>query len=795
MRSPTFKPSQHQFYNDLLKANRFGIHFILIMVWAQFHSSIQGQANDAIPQVLVANLHSLAGNKAQDIIYVQTSKGIYETEEDLWFKAYIMDAKFLNPSGRSKTLYVQLSHVEDSRVYWQEKYEITNGFVDGHVFLNDSLPVGDYQLAAYTSFSFLKGPEEFNAIRKIRVVDKVGNIEVSDSMDRTPGKVIDLKLFPEGGNLVSGLRSKLAFKAVDENGNYVAVSGRLYENGQPLVEFKSLHAGMGSMALVPDADKKYHLELNETDSTYDLPEIQRKGLSMSLTSQDSVSITFNVSQSPSLRSQKIYLRVQARGVIYSIAEGSLKKSLNIEIPITELPQGISEITLFDEGFRPVAERLVYVNPQKKLNIEISLPDGNEYRSKNKVTIKLRVTDGTGSPVVSHLGMSVHDWIYHNDQDAKNIMAHFYLTSQIKGRIHDPGYYFKEENGQRLAALDHLLLTQGWRQYVWSETNLNVISPNAMSVVSDGIYGEVVSKKKNRSEILGQHIIMVYHPDDESQKDFVLLDSLGRFNLTPAHLKMRERGYIYLKLMAPQKPRFHIRLHDIGFKHIDEVKKSKTWVYPVPPSKSTLQSSADPFRSVPDMVQLDEVELKKRRRRVTREKYLGKLDSIAKLETSDYVCKYNILNCKYHVNDKKNKKPEEGEIYLYMEVWDEDSKSWIKGNKYITGSKYFRNPPLPPYRYPSYTDVELLEKFGMVRVKGYYGHRKFYQPDYDVEDPSFLDYRNTLFWNPSIITDTNGEAMVSFFCSDINTLFFGTVEGAGGEGLLGNESFEFIVRKP
>jgi len=188
-------------------------------------------------------------------------------------------------------------------------------------------------LATYTSHSFLRGLEEFNAIRKIKVVGKVGNMEVSGLFPSTAKEnLIDLELFPEGGNLISGLRSKLAFKAVNENGKHVEVTGTLYENDKPVVEFESLHAGMGSMDFVPDADKKYHLKLNETDSTYYLPKIQRKGISMYLTAQDSTSMSFNITQSPELKSQKIYIRVQVRGVAYSIAEGNLKKSLKLKIP-------------------------------------------------------------------------------------------------------------------------------------------------------------------------------------------------------------------------------------------------------------------------------------------------------------------------------------------------------------------------------------------------------------------------------------------------------------------------------
>ncbi len=774
--------------------NSIRVILILILAWFGPHSPIQAQSDSTTTKKVIGGLTSLSRNRSQELVYVQTSKGIYETEEDLWFKAYVLDAQYFDPSNRSKTLYVQLNHENDNRVFWQEKYEIINGFADGHIFLNDSLPIGNYLLTAYTTNSFFRGPDKFSAVRKIKIVRKAGDMDVSSINQHTKkAELINMTLFPEGGNLISGLQGRLAFKVVNGYGNPIDVSGTLYENDKPIVDFSSLHEGMGSMDFVPHADKKYYLKLKENDSTYNLPRIYSQGISMLINEQDSTSISFNISQTHKSREQKIYLRAQLRGVTHFIAEGNLRESLKIKIPLEDLPQGISEVTLFDANFRPIAERLVYLNPNKKLHITATLSDGDEYKTKEKISLKLKVTDDKGRPLVAHLGVSIHDWIYKNNQDPKNIMTHFYLSTQLKGKIHNPGYYFDKENKQRLKALDLLLLTQGWRRYLWSETNLNIIPANRGPVILDEIHGVVINQKKNNHEILNQSVMMAYNPMDEDQKDFVLLDSLGRFALAPKHLKIGERGFVYLKLMVPEKSRFKINLHDTGFKSIDKVRKTKILDYPLTPSNIIgEEDDTTPFRSVPDIVQLKEVEVKTRRRTIYREKYLGKLDSIAKLATSDYVCKYNILNCEYHTNDKENFKPVEGGIYHYVEYLD--GNVWRRGHHRLNGAVYFRNPPLSPYRYPILTDAYLLEKFNIVRAKGYYGYKEFYQPDYDEEDSSFADYRNTLLWSPLVITDYNGEANLSFFCSDINTLFLGTIEGVSADGLLGNESFKFTVKK-
>jgi uncharacterized protein YfaS (alpha-2-macroglobulin family) len=103
---------------------------------------------------LAIRLDSLAKNASPEIAYIQTSKDIYETGEDLWFKVYLLDAQNLIPSGLSKTLYLQLLNESAKKAVWLEKYEIQDGFANGQVYLDSNLPEGDYLLAAYTANSF-----------------------------------------------------------------------------------------------------------------------------------------------------------------------------------------------------------------------------------------------------------------------------------------------------------------------------------------------------------------------------------------------------------------------------------------------------------------------------------------------------------------------------------------------------------------------------------------------------------------------------------------------------------------
>ena len=328
--------------------------FLLLCLFLIGSLQIFSQPFNQSTEKLAEQLHCHAKNCPPELVYIQTSKNIYEPLEDLWFKAYLLNAQTFAPSSLSQTLYLQLFNEITNQVVWQEKYEIQNGFVGGHVFLEDTLSVGNYLLAACTRYSFFSDSTEMKAIRRIQI-----RKELKTNYDgwKEPlglpvmGKkgVIQFNTFPEGGNLVSGIQNKLAFKAVNTEGMPVDIKGTLFEDTAPLVPFKSARAGMGSLVFTPHAGKKYHIRLIEPaiDSTFLLADVYSEGITMQLAVRDNEFLEFIVSQSPSLQKRVIYLRGQVRGVVYCMAKGMLTNELKIKIPLKEFRcQGIAEFTLF-----------------------------------------------------------------------------------------------------------------------------------------------------------------------------------------------------------------------------------------------------------------------------------------------------------------------------------------------------------------------------------------------------------------------------------------------------------------
>ena len=767
---------------------------ILLTIFLLTYTCLPCFCQQAVDEAWVASIDKEYAVFPSELIYLQVSKGIYETGEDLWFKAYQLNAQSFGLSDQSKTLYLQMINCEDS-IVWQEKYPVENGMAFGHVYVSEKLSEGDYFLEAYTRHSFHNDTTGIILSRKIRVVKNIAHD--SQQPENIEKDRLQFDLFPEGGNLVSGLPSRVAFKATNGRGYPVAVKGTLYQGEAPVSRFESRHDGMGSFFFTPDSEKKYRIEL-DNGAEYSLPEIYLQGMTLCLFKQDKKHLEFFISQAEGSPAQEICLLGQIRGMICCVAKGVLKDRLKIKMPLNEFPyQGIVEFTLFNGNRQPVAERLVYVNPEKKMRIKIE-PDKKTYAIREKATLKIKVTDENGRPLKTNLGISVFDKAYDNPADPVNILTHCYLSSQVRGKIHNPLYYFDDKNKDRMSAMDLLLLTQGWRRYVWNIEN----APDHENLfLSDEIMGiqSVGSKKKGKKAQGTEQLIQISGAEGNSM--YIWADSTGSFTVGTDMLKELRGGYVYLKPMLSNEYKPKLEIEDC-FAQIDSIRKKKSRYYPsAEPEQDENGLILDlPVVSSDSTVLLDGVTVTGKARRAFRDKFMGRLDSLAQKDLNNiWVCNSCglLLNYKpgydghHAVNGCRAdsmSRPVDGQTYRIAKFEHFQSSGVGIPFRVI-------DEQLVVYHGPLYSEAELLRMNNIWRAKGYYAEREFYKPDEIDMQLSTPDARNTLLWEPAVITDEEGEAEVSFFCSDINTGFIGVAEGVDGTGLLGSGKCEFrVIRK-
>ena len=739
-----------------------------------------------------------ADTEASDFVYLLPSKEIAETGEDLWFKAYLINSQTLAPSDRSHTLYLQLRTAADS-VVWSEKYPLFSGRANGHIYIGAEWPQGEYFMEGYTKSSFSSDSSKAILPRRIRVVDRVTQMEsisrqaIKNDANQKQSSQHRFDLFPEGGHLIYGINSVVAFKATYGNGVPEDVSGIVLEDGKKIGTVKTIHDGMGYFSLTPKSGKEYKVFLDDC-RTIPFPTIEPEGMSLRLSKNNAKALSLLVSSSKDAP-QPFSITAKQNGIVCCSAEGIVKgyKIVKFSADYFTL-QGIVEITLFDAEKRPVAERLVFVNPEKQLSVTATT-DKKQYNTRDTGKVRLQVTDTSGKPIKSELAVSVFDKAYLYLPGHENILSHCLLSEQIRGNIFNPTYYFDEQNDDRIAALDLLMLTQGWRNYVWDKEQ-----PSSEHLLADGVSGMQTTKRNTNSKT---QLIKTSSANGDAR--FVFTDSLGRFEIDP-QLMEEMPGHIYLQPMLTSKYKAKISVES-PFDTINVHRLNRPH-YLTQNQFLENNSNEQPINSDNDAVLLKEVVVKAKHKSIHRDKMMGYLDSLANAEPrgQEWVCVHvneNDISQKiYFLNDYYSDftahpgsrhcegeagKPIPGETYVMVKAVPginrrgQEGLIWTKMVKIV-------------YPKRTFTDEQLLKKYNMVKTQGYYPKREFYHPDsFDLQS-STPDPRNLLQWQPEVITDSNGIAEIPLAASDLDTEFIGLVEAIDGNGLMGCQMFSFRVLK-
>ena len=776
----------------------------------------------AFTTLIFANSQKTAS--AQDLVYLMPSKEIAETGENLFFKAYLIDRQTFALSDRSSTLYLQLRTASDS-VVWSEKYLLESGRANGHLFIGNEWAQGEYFMEGYTMSSFTSDSTQAIRPRRICVVDRItqmdsiSNQEIKNYADQKLSSKHRFDLFPEGGHLIYGINSVVAFKATYGNGMPEEVTGKVVEDGKKIATIKTLHDGMGWFSITPKSGKEYKVVLDD-GRTISFPNIESKGLSLRVSKNNAKGLFLVVSSSDNAP-QTFSISAKQNGIECSTAKGIVKGQQIVKLPADYFTlQGIVEITLYDAVKRPVAERLVFVNPEKQLTITATT-NQKQYNRRDLGKVSFQVTDTVGNPIKAELAVSIFDKAYLYQPGHENILSHCFLSEQIRGNIFNPTYYFDTQNEDRLQALDLLMMTQGWRNYVWdNDTPLNYY------LLSDGIEGKLTTQ---REVSLKTQVINTYAPQVDTS--FVLLtDSSGKFTIDPL-LMQHIPGNIYLNDLLIDKYKANISVVNM-FDTINEYRRNNPHYIINNHFIQTYNSRRIKFDD--NAILLKEVVVNDKRGTIYRDKEQGFLDSLAVLNSGEWVCDCDTVMP--YLNDYQGyshhpkwspqldnyhgtrRIPKRGETYqliiikescivpghngqppLALEKYKSSTMRPTRASRTERSDFIFWLPEGEPrrgfvYPGPQYSEEEVLEKNGIAKAQGYYPKREFYQPDSAYLASPMPDPRNLLQWQPNVVTNDNGTAEIPFAASDVNTEFIGIVEAIDGNGLMGYQTFTFRVLK-
>ncbi|MCY1509634.1 hypothetical protein D9M68_439860 [compost metagenome] len=457
--------------------------FLLLIFLSGFMQGVHARQLDS----LTSRLHHYTVTRSEEKLYLHFDKPFYSIGDTIWFKVYLIDAATGALSSRSKVAYMDLQ--QPGSALRQVVIPLQMGMGAGQLVLNDSLyHAGIYSLRAYTQwmrngvsdYFFHRSLTVGNALRGLAKGQAGFNNIATEAETALQNRIVNsqnvtsltLDFFPEGGWLVNGLRSKVAFKALNGSGRGIKVKGYIIdENGRKIALFESGHGGMGTFSFLPEAGRKYSAVVSEgvyQNHQKALPEAKSSGYILSVNPSGNDSLRVRINRTSGAAST-IHLLVQAHGrVQQAISLPMNGNAITFILKKVQFAEGINQLTLFSSTFEPLCERLFFVYRNAVQSYMTS--DKEIYATRQKVTMDLSVKDRQGVGVVGGYSVAVvlDDKVNIKEEDQQSIYASLLLSSDLRGTIESPNYYFTDYDERKAMALDALLLTQGWRRFSWQE---------------------------------------------------------------------------------------------------------------------------------------------------------------------------------------------------------------------------------------------------------------------------------------------------------------------------------------
>jgi len=575
---------------------------------------------------------------------------------------------------------------------------------------------------------------------------------------------------------------------------------------------------MGKFAITPEKDQEYHAEITTPENKkikVPIPKAEEKGYALSMNfikGKKVITIKTNQKTLSEKPNSPLTLICSTRGVTYYVASQPLYQTeTSFLLPEDDFPDGIAQITLFDEESKPQSERLIYIEKNHGLSVSVTT-DKNEYLPKEKIDIYITAKDKQNKPLIASFSIAATDTngTVNEPDNNINICSYFLMTSDIKGKINNPGYYFNLYNPERLVHLDLLLLTQGWRDFVWKrKPSLKEVPDFSVEKgikISGKIEKTFTSAGKENSLI---KMILT------KKENLIMLsdttDSEGRFKFD--NLAFAENATLFLNVKNEKgKNSGHIFLDSIynqplpaNFENYKLIKSEETRIASL--EENIYQKNI--FFNIPIENRLNDVVVKAVKKKSEERSLFGFADytyvpdgkgpyfnNVFKL-MQFYIPNVTVTGNTIRFN-RYNGSPiilvdgieTEMGILAGMNPEDIAKIEAIKTSRaaVFASMRAGGNGVILIYTKEGGGYNKDLKKnsYSLTKlISGYQETRVFYSPNYEKtteaenEKP---DIRNTLYWNPYVSPDQDGNAEISFYNSEANTTVKVTLEGITSEGI-------------
>ena len=496
----------------------------------------------------------------QEKVYLHFDNMGYFENETLWFKAYVTRTDNGHLSDLSKVLYVELLNPRGD-VLQTLKYPIDSlGCSHGEMKLDTIMGAGLYEVRAYTRYMtnwgtnavfsrvipVWKKPKQEGdysdlTITPISYHERVPNRRdpldtlyvqaVAEEIytDRL-AKTISVQFYPEGGDMVVGKKCRVAMLAVDDNGNpYEGEGFVMNEKGDVLVNVQTDTLGRGSFEIVPDTGKltfqMRNLEKREKKQVqfFTLPPAKQEGCALNV---DAVSeqMLATLQCTRGVCGNLLGYVLMHNGNIIRCDTMKAAPLIGIELDRRSIPEGVSQMTVFDSWGRIMAERQFFIcpKPDKADSIRV-VAKTTRLKPCGKVELELRTQPNAN---LSFSAMDAHTMTNGKQGNMKTWML---LSSEVRGYINNVDYYFEADDKEHRQNVDFLMLTQGWRRYDWRLMSERYTFRKAQPI-EDQFYlnGQLKVYRKHNPVSNVRMYVSLYNQKGQSLIGNARTDSLGNY---------------------------------------------------------------------------------------------------------------------------------------------------------------------------------------------------------------------------------------------------------------------------
>jgi hypothetical protein len=754
----------------------------------------------------------------QEKLFLHTDKSFYLTGEIIWFKIYSVDGYFHQPLDLNKVAYIEII-TKDKKPILQSKIALEEGFGSGSLRLPASVNSGNYLIRCYTSWMKNMGVDFFYE----KIITIANPLKASSPVAPTnTAPVYDFQFFPEGGNLVNGLESKVAFHVKDMTGRGVSGKGFIInQKNDTITRFKTSLFGIGNFLFTPQKGNKYKGVLILSDNTLlskDVATAYDKGWTMRLSGNDSIGITVSISNTSQDDNSMAILFVHTRQS-KQLLQKKIFSNGKAEFIILQnsLPEGVTHFTVFNEKKQAVCERLFFKAPAKNLRLSIET-DQKVYSPRRKVSVQLNAINHLRQSAAANLSVSVFLTDSLQKADEPTIVSYLYLNTDLAGKIESPDYYFTG-HPQSSEAAENLMLTKGWRRFRWENVfNEDATQPNYLpEAEGHQVTGRVIDSKSKLP--VANISVSLSIPGAQFQLQNAISDATGilRFNLKKIY------GANEVILTGNQYPvTYQLDIVD-PFSSVESPIAIPEWEFPEHWKEQLLHRSiAIQAENIYSSTQKEQFSQNQDPDTVffyghPYKRYF--LDDFTRFLTMQEVIQEYITEVRLKKIGDRNK------IELlnlpYKSFFDNEPLILLDGVPVSNTDKIIAFDPLKikavdvvPNKYFRGANAEdgvvsfhtfsgdlagfpLDSSSLLVSYEGLQLQREFYSPLYeniDQQESRIPDFRNLLFWSPKLKTKDDGKTIFSFYTSDLPGTYTIVVNAITSAGLVGSEMATIRVNK-